>query len=153
MASFTQELLYHHFELMKDVYGDAFPCSDKRALAVPARYEINGKTPDNTPGAIAQQAQGLFAMIGQDPSVPPALKLRILTAIIDGTNLPNKDAIVDDLEAAMQGAMNAGGQANAVPILPEPGMEAPPGAYPGAGVPAPEGMPMQMPGFGGDGFG
>jgi hypothetical protein len=124
MAAFTQELLYTHYELMAAVYGDAFPCKDKRLLAAAARYEVNGKTPDNTPQAIGQQAQGIFAMIGQDPSVPAAVKLRVLAAIIDGTNLPNKDSIVDDMEAAMQqAATNASGQANPPSVLPEPGME------------------------------
>lgn len=150
MASFSNILLAMNAGEGEDdevgwlrIHGAAVGMSNPEQLLAPIRYELNGKTPSNTPTGRLNAAFAFVDLIGNNPFMAPVVQWpAVARAVAKETELPNSEQFVksdDQIQQEQQAQLKA--EAN--------GTVAGNGAAnPGGGVAGPMGG-QQMGGVGG----
>jgi len=135
MAEFMQEIYREYYPQFLLAYGDALAVQDPSLLDDLILWELNGKSPANTPQAQADAAMGLMqALVGFTPDVIQILTLaginwqELIQTLVKNSTLDNKQKLI----------LPQNGNSIAPPGLPglplgmdgNPGMAMVPGAMP-----------------------
>ena len=101
MADFVRQLAYDNFDILKSVYGDAFPAMDQEELVGGGVWEVSARSPSRTPMGRSQAAQGLL-QIWMQTQTPHIDVNELIKSIVMDSGLPNADKIyvgMDELQA------------------------------------------------------
>lgn len=135
MSDWIRELVFLHYNEMKEFYGPSLPCEDAMLLVAPIRWEAQGKTSQSIPYITIQQLQNLImlapqiqALAATDPmGFMTGLKPKgLMKTILEKMNLPVPIETVYE--------------ENAAPLLGQaPGMPPVPGVPMGPAIPGVQG--------------
>ncbi len=87
MWPYILELYKRDFTYLKEIYGDELEIESEDQLSIRLRWEVAGKTSNNTPEALLQKLQFLLNMVAQDPASEYD-KYAVVNAIVSALNLP-----------------------------------------------------------------
>lgn len=137
IGSFMQEVYLEDFQAFRSAYGPNLSVQEPSVLAQEILWEMNGKSPANTPQAQAEQAMAMVSALASfTPDLMTMLQLNginareLMKTIVSNSSLDNKELILTPEVPNVNGV--------AGPVAGMPGMEM--GAVPGPEV-------------GGDGYG
>jgi len=131
IAEFMQELYREHYDWFREAYGDSLAVQDPSVLDEEIMWEMNGKSPANTPEAQSEMAMGLVSSLVQlNPQIAGFLFQmgvdvpEVIKTLVMNSSLDNRESML--MTDEKRATLNNAGQSGAIPT--EPGVPVAPDA-------------------------
>lgn len=113
MADFARVLMRENFDMIKSVWGDAFPVEHPDQLRPGGVFEVSGKTPTETPEARMAAAEKLM-MVKAQTGTPSIDAEALIESMVEDSGVSNPDQVyVSAEEIAANGGFGIEGMGDA----------------------------------------